>query len=41
MLNIDYTKINTTAEVHTTLGIFPIEVVPKPFFDPNKKIVAK
>ena len=41
MLNIDYTQIGSIAEVHTPMGILPVKVVPKPFYDPNKKIAAK
>lgn len=41
MVGTDYAEINTDLSVHTHLGPVNAIVVPKPFYDPKKKLAAK
>ena len=41
MLNNDYTEVDTIAEASTSLGVFPVKVVPKPFYDPKKSLAVQ
>jgi len=38
MMNIDYSSLNTTANVVTSHGTYPLKVVEKPFYDPKKRL---
>ena len=40
IMDTDYSAINTVAEVRFSEGNYPIKVVQKPFYDPNKKITS-
>ena len=41
MVSTDHSAIGTKAVIKTTLGDRGCEIVPKPFYDPNKAIAAK
>ena len=38
MISIEYSNLGELFEVETLQGIYPAEVIEKPFFDPNKKL---
>ena len=40
MMNIDYSSLNTTANVVTSHGTYPVKVVEKPFYDPKKRLAS-
>ena len=41
MVSLDHSAIGTKAVIKTTMGDRGCEIVPKPFYDPNKAIAAK
>ena len=40
MMNIDHSSLNTTANVVTSHGTYPLKVVEKPFYDPKKRLAS-
>ena len=40
-MDIEFAALDTTGEVKTPEGNYPVKVVQKPFFDPKKKIASK
>ena len=41
MVQIDHSHIGLQAEVHTPFGSRKIEIVEKPFYDPNKNLAVR
>ena len=41
IMDIEFAALNTTGEVKTPEGNYPVKVVQKPFYDPKKKIASK
>ena len=40
IVSIDYSSLNTTANVETPHGTYPVKVVEKPFYDPKKHLAS-
>jgi aminomethyltransferase len=41
IMDIEFAALDTTGEVKTPEGNYPVKVVQKPFYDPKKKIASK
>jgi len=41
IMDIEFSALDTTGEVKTPEGNYPVKVVQKPFYDPKKKIASK
>ena len=39
-MDIEFAALDTTGEVKTPDGSYPVKVVQKPFYDPKKKIAS-
>ena len=41
IMDIEFSALDTTGEVKTPEGNYPVKIVQKPFYDPKKKIASK
>ena len=41
IMDFEFSALDTTGEVKTPGGSYPIKIVQKPFYDPKKKIASK